>query len=45
MSFWYFGRDDGERRSLAAISHHYPALLIFILLVVLTVLAFASRLF
>ena len=45
MSFWYFGRDGVERRSLTAISHHFPALLLFILLVVLTVLAFASRLF
>ena len=31
MSFWYFGRDSDERRSLAAISNHLPALLLFIL--------------
>jgi hypothetical protein len=45
MSFWYFGRDGVERRSLTASSYHLPALLLFILLFVLAVLAFASRLF
>jgi hypothetical protein len=44
MSFWYFGRDCGGRRSLDAVSNHFPALLLFILLVVLAVLLCASRL-
>ena len=45
MSLWYFGRTLGGRRRLYSISVHMTAVIFFVLVMMLAVFAFASRLF
>jgi hypothetical protein len=45
MSLWYFGRTPAGRRRLYPITVHFTALVFFLLVVLMAVFLFASRLF
>jgi hypothetical protein len=44
MALWYFGRNWGERRRLFPIAVHFTALVFFVLVLLLAVFVFVSRL-
>ena len=45
MSFWFYSRDGGIRRSVFAVDPSIQGFVLFIVILVLIVFAFAPRLF
>jgi len=45
MSFWFYGREHGDRRSLYSVSVSLQGMLFFVAIFTLIVLSFVSRLF
>ena len=45
MSFWFYSREHGDRRSLYSVSVSRQGMMLFVVIVTLALLSFASRLF